>query len=115
VSGRSRGLPGLRWVGEMMEGAARVLAFQRAPARAAANVAPVRRSRARKRPGTPLARRIGEVHKLAATGLDRCEISRRTGLSQDAVSLLLTRAHAQPDFSAGRGRFFRILRPRPAV
>lgn len=105
----TRALPGLRWIGGLVDAVARVFAFRRGPSPRVGHAPSARRPARRRR--TPIARRVADVQKLAAAGLDACEISRRTRLSRDAVTLLLTRVPGEPDVSAGRGRSFRIIRP----
>lgn len=62
------------------------------PSSAAATLAALPRRLAQRR-ATPA--RAGLVPSLAATGVDRAEIARRTGLSRDAVALSLSLAARQ--------------------
>jgi DNA-binding NarL/FixJ family response regulator len=109
-------LPGTSWISEIVEAARRVFAFgsgsSAKPKRPRAAAKPARNHK--KRAGS-LDRRAAEVRKLAAAGLGRCEIARRTRLSQDTVDLLVTMTRTKAEVSAARGTFFRLLRPRAAV
>lgn len=106
-------VPGAAWFGEMVEAIRRILVFGRgtpAPARPR-KVKPV----ARKRAANAMDKRAAEVRKLAAAGVERHEIARRTRLSQDTVAMLMHLAAVQPAESSGQGTFFRILQTRMAA
>lgn len=110
------------WVTGLVESTRRIVVFGRrghaADGTAAIARKPKRsatRKTGTKRGNAPLTRRVAQVRKLAATGLDRREIARRTRLSQDTVAMLLNLSTPAPAESAGRGTFFRIFQARMAA
>ncbi|MEX2584030.1 MAG: hypothetical protein WD766_12185 [Gemmatimonadota bacterium] len=103
------------WLGEMVEATRRVVAFGSGGTSTRTQKKPRRRAGRRKSGDGKLQKRAVEVRKLAAAGIDRCEIARRTRMSQDTVGMLLNLSDSEPADSAGEGSFFRILQTRMAA
>lgn len=65
--------------------------------------------------GIDMRARAAVSRQLAAEGFDRTEIARRTGLSHDIISMLLSLETDEPAESSADGSFFRILNTRMAT
>ncbi|MEX2571714.1 MAG: hypothetical protein WD737_10490 [Gemmatimonadota bacterium] len=101
------------WLNELVDGAYRAFAFRRDPAlKPPARPRPTKRG---KRAARSAERTASNVAKLAAAGITRQEIARRTGLSQDTVSLLMNLSGSEAAESAGSGTFFRTLQAKLAT
>jgi DNA-binding NarL/FixJ family response regulator len=97
--------------GELVEAFRSVFAFGRGRGdRPAAGGRLVRRSSTRG--GAPLRKRSGSVKKLVAQGFSEAEVARRTGLSQDAVAMLIAVARAAGEPSPAPGSFAHALQER---
>ena len=113
---------------ELVDGAARAFGFprrqdfaaQREGAASAPAAKPKKQSRkaSRKEQGprrVDAGRVTAEAARLAADGVDRVEIARRTGLSQDTIGLLIHLAPTEAAETAAGGTFFRILQARMSL
>ena len=102
------------WMGDMVEAVRRVVVFGRGGSTPERPKKKLRRPSRRR--GTPgIDKRSAQVRKLAAAGVARHEIARRTRLSHDAVTMLMNLARAESAESSGQGTFFRILQSRIAA
>jgi hypothetical protein len=103
-----RYLPGFGWLLGCVDAAAGVLAF--GGLFGAGPAGP------RRKTGAAAGQRsAADVRRLAAAGLGRTEIARRTALPQDIVAMLLNLTGEEAAESAADGTFFRALQSRIAA
>ena len=98
------------WWGEMVDGARKAFGLARGvrPARPTVRTSGKRNKRGK----LDYRARASLTRRLAEEGFDTAQIARRTGLSQDTVSMLLNMGSERPEETAGNGKFFRTLQSR---
>jgi hypothetical protein len=100
------------WLRQMLDGASNAFASRRREATAVRFATAATRGRRQEDRTSQPRGRTADVRRLAAQGLDRTEIARRTALAQDTVSLLLNLPSIEAAETAGGGTFFRLLETR---